>query len=72
MTVRNTKNIINEVSSVSQLGLVVVLCLAIGLFFGYLADKWTEQAFVFKLTGIILGLAAGLWQAYRLVIDKIR
>ncbi len=57
---------------VTQLGLVVVICLVVGLVFGYLADKWINQGFLFKVIGIILGLAGGLWQAYRLVMDKIK
>ena len=57
---------------VTQVGLVVVVCLVVGLILGYLADKWIQQRVIFKLLGIILGLMAGLWQAYRLVMEKIK
>jgi len=65
-------SIMSNLGLVSQVGLVVVICLVIGLFCGYMADRWIAQRFVFKLLGIILGLAAGLWQAYRLVMEKIK
>lgn len=68
----DTKSIISNLGLVTQLGLVVVLCLVIGLFCGYLADKWTHLGFLFKMIGIILGLGAGLWQAYRLIMEKIK
>ena len=66
------KSIISNLGLVTQLGLVVVLCLVIGLFCGYLADKWTQHGSIFKMLGIILGLGAGLWQAYRLIMEKIK
>lgn len=68
----STKSVISNLGLVTQLGLVVVFCLVIGLFFGYLADRWIQQKFIFKLLGIILGLVGGLWQAYRLVMEKIK
>ena len=68
----HTKAIISNLGLVTQLGLVVVICLVVGLLCGYLADRWIQQRFLFKLLGIILGLVGGLWQAYRLVMDKIK
>jgi len=66
------KSMISNLGLVTQLGLVVVICLVIGLVCGYLADRWIQQRFLFKLLGVILGLGGGLWQAYRLVMEKIK
>lgn len=66
------KSIISNLSLVTELGIVVVVCLLIGLGLGLLVAKWTDQGPIFKILGVMLGLAAGIIQAYRLVVSKIK
>lgn len=66
------KSIISNLSLVTELGVVVVVCLLIGLGLGLLVAKWTDQGAIFKILGVMLGLAAGIIQAYRLVVRKIK
>ena len=65
------KNIFSDLGLIMQVGLVVVICLAIGLILGLLADRWIAESFVFKIIGIVLGLTAGILQAYRILNEKL-
>jgi len=65
------KTIINNLGLISQLGITVVCCLGIGLVLGILADKLLNQDMLFKIIGIILGLFTGIYQTYRIIINKL-
>ena len=65
------KNIFSDLGMITQVGMVVVICLAIGLVLGILAEKWLSWGPVIKIAGVILGLTAGVWQAYRIISEKI-
>ena len=66
------KSIISNLSLVTELGVTVIICLLIGLGLGLLVAKWTDQGAIFKILGVMLGLAAGIIQAYRSVVSKIK
>lgn len=46
---------------VSQLGLVVVISMLIPLIAGYFLDKLIGTQMIFKILGLVLGIAAGYW-----------
>lgn len=46
---------------VSQLGLVVVISMLIPLIAGYFVDKLIGTQMIFKILGLVLGIAAGYW-----------
>lgn len=66
------KSIINNLGLISQLGITVVFCLGIGLIAGILTDKLLNQDMLFKIIGIILGLFTGIYQTYRIIMNKIK
>jgi len=66
------KSLLDNLSLVTQIGLMVVVSLALGLGLGFLAARWSGYEVLPKLLGVILGLAAGIYQAYRLVMEKIK
>ncbi|HOO77296.1 MAG TPA: AtpZ/AtpI family protein [bacterium] len=65
------KPIIENFSLVTQVGLVVVICLALGLGLGMVASRLVGLASLCRVAGVVLGLAAGLYQAYRILMEKI-
>lgn len=46
-------------AQVSQLGLMVVISILIPLSLGYFLDKWAGTKMIFKVIGLVLGVAAG-------------
>lgn len=72
MDEKELKSIISHFGLVTELGLTVVICIMLGLGLGLLAAKWTNQNAIFKVSGVVLGLAAGIFQAYRIVVNKIK
>ena len=57
---------------VTQLGLVVVGTILAGLVIGYFIDKKFETAPVFTVVFIVLGIAAGLFNAYQMIMRKMK
>ncbi len=55
------KEAFKTVALVSQLGLVVVISILIPLIVGYFLDKLIGTQMVFKILGLVLGVAAGYW-----------
>ncbi len=66
------KSLLDNLSLVTQIGLMVVVSLGLGLGLGFLAARWSGYEVLPKILGGILGLAAGIYQAYRLVMEKIK
>lgn len=66
------KYILSDLGLITQVGLTVIVCLIIGLIIGIMADKWMNHEWIFKTIGIIMGLSAGLYQAYRVLLKKIQ
>lgn len=46
---------------ISQLGLVVVISILIPFSAGYFLDTRLDTGIIFKIIGLILGIAAGYW-----------
>lgn len=55
---------------VTQLGLVVVFWILIGLFIGLFLDRRFVGQGLWLVIFILLGIAAGFYNAYRLIMGK--
>lgn len=56
---------------VTGLGLAVVVSVGVCGIMGYFADKWLGTAPVLLIVGILLGVMAGAYQAYRMVMRTV-
>lgn len=54
-----------KLAEASSVGLILPSSIAVGLFFGYLLDKWLHTAPWMLLIFLILGIISGLWSLYR-------
>lgn len=72
MISNDIRNIISDLGLITQIGLMVVICLGIGLVLGLMADKWVVPGPIFKIIGIILGMSTGIWQAYRMLSRRLQ
>jgi ATP synthase protein I len=66
---RNDKNpkkgILSDAMWLSTIGIHLVVCSIIGLFTGYLLDKWLHTQPLFMFIFFIIGLIAGFRQIYK-------
>ncbi len=54
-----------KLAEASSVGLILPSSIAVGLFFGYLLDKWLHTAPWMLLIFLALGIVSGLWSLYR-------
>jgi ATP synthase protein I len=54
-----------KLAEVSTVGLILPSSIAVGLFFGYLLDKWLHTAPWMLLIFMVLGTVSGLLSLYR-------
>ncbi|MEN6412129.1 MAG: AtpZ/AtpI family protein [Veillonellales bacterium] len=57
-------------SLVGIIGLNMVASVVVGLFIGRLIDNWLDGGFGATIAGIVLGMFAGLWSAYKRILNK--
>lgn len=54
-----------KLAEASSVGLILPSSIAVGLFFGYMLDKWLRTAPWMLLTFLVLGVISGLLSVYR-------
>jgi ATP synthase protein I len=54
-----------KVAEAGSVGLILPSSIAVGLFFGYMLDKWLHTAPWMLLIFLILGIVSGLWSLYK-------
>ncbi|HEX2694157.1 MAG TPA: AtpZ/AtpI family protein [Acidobacteriota bacterium] len=54
-----------KLAEASSVGLILPSSIAVGLFFGYMLDKWLHTAPWMLLIFLVLGIASGLFSLYR-------
>jgi ATP synthase protein I len=55
-------------SLAGSIGLNMVATVAVGLVFGRWADNYLNSFPWFTISGIVLGMAAGLWSTYKRIV----
>lgn len=67
---KDWRQIMRGLSLITEVGLMIVVSGGIGFGFGYLVDNFFNFELVFKLIGLIIGLAAGFYNVYELLISS--
>lgn len=62
---------LRELTLVSQLGISMVLSIAIFFAAGFFLDKWLGSKPVFSLIGIIIGIASGGYLVHKQIMEVI-
>lgn len=63
---------IKKIAYASSIGMVLVVSTFIGLGIGYLLDSWFRTAPWFTIGGLLLGIIAGLYNGYEMVMKIIK
>ncbi|MFW6386345.1 MAG: AtpZ/AtpI family protein [Bacillota bacterium] len=59
--------IMQALGLLTQVGFIIVLCAGAGFLLGYLLDNLAGTNYLFKIPGVLLGIAAGFLTVYRLI-----
>ncbi|PUU91743.1 MAG: hypothetical protein CI948_1034, partial [Halanaerobium sp.] len=62
---KDWRQIMRGLSLLTEVGLIIVSAAGIGFGFGYLIDNFFNLNLFFKLSGLIIGLAAGFYSVYK-------
>lgn len=69
---KNTfQKILHNLSLISQVGLTMLSSIAIGFALGYLGDSIFNREVIFKLIGLLLGVGAGFYAVYQLIMGVV-
>ncbi|MEW5767887.1 MAG: AtpZ/AtpI family protein [bacterium] len=66
------KDISRYLTLVTQIGLMMVFSVLIGLGAGYYLDKWLDTGGLLLALGIIMGAGGGFLSVYRLVMEQLK
>jgi F0F1-type ATP synthase assembly protein I len=66
---KDWRQIMRGLSLLTEVGLMIVVSGAIGFGAGYLIDSFFGFELLFKLSGLIVGLAAGFYTVYKLLMS---
>lgn len=66
---KDWRQIMRGLSLLTEVGLMIVSAAGIGFGLGYLIDNIFAFELLFKLIGLIAGLAAGFYSVYKLLIS---
>jgi F0F1-type ATP synthase assembly protein I len=66
---KDWRQIMRGFSLLTEVGLMIVVSGAIGFGAGYLIDSFFGFELLFKLSGLIVGLAAGFYSVYKLILS---
>jgi len=66
---RDWRQIMRALSLLTEVGLIIIVSAGIGFGAGYLVDSFFGFELLFKIPGLIVGLAAGFYTVYKLLIS---
>lgn len=66
---KDWRQIARALSLLTEVGLIIIISAGIGFGFGYLVDSFLNFNLFFKLLGLFIGLAAGFYSVYKLLIS---
>ncbi len=69
MNNKDWRQIMRGLSLLTEVGLIIVISAGIGFGLGYLIDNLFNFNLFFKLTGLFIGLGAGFYSVYKLLIS---
>lgn len=64
------QQIVSALAMAGSIGLNLAAAVAVGLFGGRMIDNWLGTAPWLTVTGVVLGMAAGLWSTYKRIAGK--
>ena len=65
------KEIFKSVALVTEIGLILVICIGGGLLLGIFLDKrLPKTAPIFTIVLLLLGVGSGFWAVYRMVFPR--
>ena len=67
---KDREQLFAAISMVGNMGLSIVAAVAVGLFLGRLCDEWLAIYPWGAVSGIVLGMAAGIWAIYKRAMEK--
>ena len=61
--------IMRGLSLLTEVGLLIVVSAGVGFGFGYLLDNYLGFELLFKMIGLLIGLASGFYTVYKLLMS---
>lgn len=69
MKIEDWQKIMRGMALLTQVGLIIVVSGGIGFGFGYWLDSLFSFDLIFEIIGLLLGLAAGFYEVYKLLMS---
>ena len=66
--IKKISNVVTYLSLVTQIGLIMVASILIGLFGGMYLDRWLNTGFLFLILFTFIGVASGFRAVYLLIM----
>lgn len=66
---KDWRRIMRALSLLTEVGLIIVISAGIGFGLGYVIDNFFNFNLFFKLSGLFVGLAAGFYSVYKLLMS---
>lgn len=63
--------ILRALALVTQIGLMLTACALISMYAGGIADSLLNTGAFFKIIFLIVGLVAGMWSVYKLIMRNV-
>jgi|Deesub1362A_J573_1020465.scaffolds.fasta_scaffold57217_2 ATP synthase protein I len=69
---KDEANMVKKLVWIGSVGIVMVVCTFLGLLIGYFLDKLFHTGPLFTIGFLILGIVAGFWTSFDMIIKCIK